>query len=90
MTKQRRTFTPECKHETASLVLDHGCTHIEAARSIESVESASRRWVNHLEQERGVFNLTCKALTPEQQKIKELQSRCLRKAEPQRAAGASC
>ncbi len=45
MTKQRRTFTPEFKHEAACLVLDQGYSHIEAARSLGLVESALRRWV---------------------------------------------
>ncbi|QNL88497.1 Transposase [Pseudomonas putida] len=46
MTKQRRTFTPEFKREAASLVLDQGYSHIDAARSLGLVESALRRWVN--------------------------------------------
>lgn len=43
MTKQRQTFTPEFKREAASLVLDQGYSHIEAARSLGLVESALRR-----------------------------------------------
>ena len=42
MTKQRRTFTPEFKREAASLVLDQGYSHIDAARSLGLVESALR------------------------------------------------
>lgn len=34
MTKQRSTFTPELKHEAASLVLNQGYSHIEPARSL--------------------------------------------------------
>ncbi|MGE8436648.1 MAG: IS3 family transposase [Pseudomonas palmensis] len=75
MTKQRRTFTPEFKREAASLVLDHGYSHIDAARSLGLVESALRRWVNQLQQERGGVTPTSKALTPEQQKIQELEGR---------------
>nr|WP_150777104.1 IS3 family transposase [Pseudomonas fluorescens] len=75
MTKQRRTFTPEFKREAASLVLDQGYSHIEAARSLGLVESALRRWVNQLQQERGGVTPTSKALTPEQQKIQELEAR---------------
>jgi transposase len=54
MTKQRRTFTPELKREAASLVLDQGYSHIEAARSLGLVESALRRWVNQLQQSEAV------------------------------------
>lgn len=75
MTKQRRTFTPEFKREAACLVLDQGYSHIEAARSLGLVESALRRWVNQLQQERGGVTPTSKALTPEQRKIQELEAR---------------
>jgi len=75
MTKQRRTFTPEFKREAACLVLDQGYSHTEAARSLGLVESALRRWVNQLQQERGGVTPTSKALTPEQQKIQELEAR---------------
>ncbi|KWS75370.1 transposase [Pseudomonas amygdali pv. eriobotryae] len=39
------------------------------------VESALRRWVSQLPQERGGVTPTSKALTPEQQKIQELEAR---------------
>ncbi|WP_342624539.1 IS3 family transposase [Pseudomonas alkylphenolica] len=75
MAKQRRSFTPEFKREAASLVLDQGYTHIEAARSLGLVESALRRWVNQFQAERNGVTPTSKALTPEQQKIQELGAR---------------
>lgn len=78
MTKQRRTFTPEFKREAACLVLDQGYSHAEAARSLDLVESALRRWVNQLQQERGGATPASKALTPEQQKIQELEARITR------------
>lgn len=45
MTKQRPPLTPEFKREAASLALDQGYCHIEAAGSLGLVESALRRWV---------------------------------------------
>jgi len=75
MTKQRRTLTPEFKREAASLVLDQGYSHTEAARSLGLDESSLRRWVNQPQQERGGVTPTSKALTPEQQKIQELEAR---------------
>ena len=75
MTKQRRSFTPEFKREAASLVLDQGYSHIEAARSLGLVESALRRWVNQLQAERLGVTPKSKALTPEQQKIQVLEAR---------------
>ncbi|HBO2940826.1 TPA: IS3 family transposase [Pseudomonas aeruginosa] len=75
MTKQRRTFTPEFKREAACLVLDQGYSPIEAARSLGLVESALRRWVSQLQEERNGITPASKALTPEQQKIQELEAR---------------
>ncbi len=75
MTKQRRSFTPEFKREAAGLVLDKGYSHIEAARSLGLVESALRRWVKQLQDERQGVTPKSKALTPEQQKIQELEAR---------------
>ncbi|TFZ34288.1 hypothetical protein EWW49_26040 [Pseudomonas syringae] len=48
MSRQRRTITPEFKREAAGLVLDQGYSHTNAAQSLGLVESALRRWVNHL------------------------------------------
>ena len=77
MIKQHRTFTPEFKCETASLVLDQGYSHNEAARSLGLVKSELCQWgwVTHLQQERGGVTPTSKALTPEQQNIQELEAR---------------
>ncbi len=68
-------LTPEFKREAASLVLDQGYSHIEAARSLGLVESALRRWVKQLQEERLGVTPRSKALTPEQQKIQELEAR---------------
>jgi transposase len=78
MTKQRRTFSAEFKREAAGLVLYQGYSHIEASRSLGVVESALRRWVSQLQQERNGVTPQSKALTPEQQKIQELEARIAR------------
>jgi transposase len=75
MPKQRRSFTPEFKREAASLVLDQGYSHIEADRSLGLVESTLRRWVNQLQEEPNGVTSTSKALTPDQQKVQELEAR---------------
>ncbi len=59
-------------------MLDQGYSHIEASRSLGVVESALRRWVKQLELERGGVTPQSKALTPEQQKIQELEARIAR------------
>ncbi|WP_028110706.1 IS3 family transposase, partial [Ferrimonas futtsuensis] len=75
MTRKRRSFTPEFKLEAASLVLDQGYSVPEASRSLDIGETILRRWVKQLEEERGGTTPTNKALTPEQQKIQELEAR---------------
>ncbi|MDI3789255.1 IS3-like element IS222 family transposase [Pseudomonas aeruginosa] len=75
MSKQRRTFSAEFKREAAALVLDQGYSHIDACRSLGVVDSALRRWVKQLEAERQGVPPKSKALTPEQQKIQELEAR---------------
>ncbi|EPJ7991054.1 IS3 family transposase [Pseudomonas aeruginosa] len=75
MSKQRRTFSAEFKREVAALVLDQGYSHIDACRSLGVVDSALRRWVKQLEAERQGVTPKSKALTPEQQKIQELEAR---------------
>lgn len=75
MTRQRRSFSAEFKLEAACLVLDQGYSIPEACRSLSIGETVLRRWVKQLEQERGGNTPTTKALTPEQQKIQELEAR---------------
>lgn len=50
-------------------------SHIDACRSLGVVDSALRRWVKQLEAERQGVTPKSKALTPEQQKIQELEAR---------------
>ncbi|KPX02055.1 ISPsy24, transposase orfA [Pseudomonas syringae pv. cunninghamiae] len=78
MTKQRRTFSAEFKREAVGVVLDQDYSHIEASRSLGVGESALRRWVDQVQQERTGVTPQSKALTPEQQKIQELEARIAR------------
>ncbi len=75
MKRQRRTFSTEFKHETASLVLDQGYSIPEASRSLDVGETALRRWVQQLKLERGGGTPVSKALTVEQKRIQELEAR---------------
>ncbi|EYU15094.1 transposase [Photorhabdus aegyptia] len=75
MTRQRRTFSTEFKRDAVSLVLDQGYRLAEAVKSLGVGESVLRRWVEQLEQERGGVTPKAKALTPEQQRIQELEAR---------------
>lgn len=79
MTKrQRRTFSTEFKMDAASLVLDQGYSILEAARSLDVGETVLRRWVDQIKIERSGTTPKAKALTPEQQKIQELEARISR------------
>lgn len=75
MAKQRRSFSAEFKLEAASLVLDQDYSFSEASRSLNIGETVLRRWVKQLEDERNGTTPSSKALTPEQQKIQELEAR---------------
>jgi len=67
-------FSPELKQEAASLVLDQGYTIPQASVSLGIGESAIRRWVNRLAEERDGVTPRGKALTPEQRRIQELEA----------------
>ena len=74
MTKQRRIFSAEFKREAADLVLKQNYTFIETSPSLGIGESALRRWVSPLQQERTGVTPQSKALTPEEKKIQELEA----------------
>ena len=75
MANQHRSFSAEFKLEAASLVLDQDYSFSEASRSLNIGETVLRRWVKQLEDERNGTTPSSKALTPEQQKIQELEAR---------------
>jgi transposase len=75
MKRQRRSFSTEFKHEAACLVLDQGYSITDACRSLGVGSTALRRWVQQLQDERGGATPKSKALTPEQQRIQELEAR---------------
>lgn len=75
MSKQRRTFSPEFKQQAAALVLDQGYRHMEASRSAGVGETVPRRWVHQLQMERQGVTSQGKAITPDQQRIQELEAR---------------
>ena len=72
----RRSFSPEFKHETASLGLDQDYTIGQACQAVGVGPTAMRRWVEQLRSERGGHTpSTSAALTPEHQRIQELEAR---------------
>ena len=75
MSKQRRTFSPEFKQQVACLVLDQGYSHTEASRSVGIGKSLLRHWLQQLQLERQGITPQSKAMTPDQQRIQELEAR---------------
>ncbi|MDI3326897.1 IS3 family transposase [Pontibacterium granulatum] len=78
MARQRRSFSIEFKREAASLVLDQGYSLAEAGRAVDVGTNTLARWVKQLQQERSGETPSSKALTPEQQRIQELEARVRR------------
>ena len=75
MARKRRSFSTEFKREAAGLILDQGYSVAQAARAVDGGETPLRRWIDQLRAERGGVTPKSKALTPEQQRIQELESR---------------
>ncbi|RQT60390.1 transposase [Burkholderia cepacia] len=71
--KRRRTFSPEFKQQAACLVLDQSYSHMETSRSGGVGETVLRRWVRRLQMERQGVTPQGKAITPDRQRIPELE-----------------
>ena len=73
---KRRSFTPEFKRESASLVLDQQYTIKEACESMGVGETGMRHWVKQLRTERnGLTPQGSRALTEDHQRIQFLEAR---------------
>lgn len=76
---KKRLFSQEFKRESASLVVDKGYSVTEACTAVGVSDSAMRKWVRQLREERGgTTPIGSKALTPEHQRIQELEARIRR------------
>ena len=76
MKRERRSFSKEFKHEAANLVVSEGYSIPEACRAMGVGKTAMRRWVEQLQGEHHGVTPKSQALTPDQQRIQELDS-CL-------------
>ena len=77
-TRKRRSFTAEFRLEAAQLVVDKGYTIREAASAMNIGHSSMDRWVSQLRKERNGETPKASAMTPEQQRIKELEKQLRR------------
>ena len=76
---KKRTFPIEFKIESASLVVDKGYSTSEACKAVGVSDSAMRKWVKQLKEERGGLTPQgSKALTPEHQRIQALEAKIRR------------
>ena len=73
MTKKRREFSKEFKQEAVALVVEQGYSLAEAGRSLGVRENLIGRWKRQLEVEQGDAFPGRGKLTPEQQRIRELE-----------------
>ena len=74
--RKRRSFTPEFKRESASLILDQQYTIKEACEAMGVGETGMRHWVKQLRDERnGLTPQGSRALTEDHQRIQVLEAR---------------
>lgn len=76
--EKKRVFSSEFKYEAAQLVLSENYSILEAARAMTIGKSTLSKWVNQVraEQDNGIHSKT--AISPEQQRIRELEKRIKR------------
>ena len=73
--KKRRSFSREFKREAVGMMLDQGFSYREVCRQLDLGETGLLRWVEQLQFERDGGVPKSEALTDEQKKIQELESR---------------
>ncbi|BCV26901.1 transposase [Shewanella algae] len=78
MKNTRPTFSAEFKLEAAQLVTKQGYSVAEAAIAMGVSNSAMRKWVKQLQQELQGDSPKGSPLTPEQQRIRELEKKLRR------------
>ena len=76
--KKRRNYTPEFRLESAQLVVDQNYGIKEAAEAVGVGYSTMDKWVRQLRSERQGVTPKQTAMTPEQQRIKELEKKLRR------------
>ena len=70
----RRNFDPEYKLQVVMMIREQGRTVHEVCKELKLTDSAVRRWLVQFDNERAGRPGTGKPLTPEQQRIRELEA----------------
>ena len=78
MTNKKRVFSTEFTLESAQLVVDQNYSIKDAAEAVGVGKSTLECWVRQLRKERQGKTPTGTALTPDQQRIKELEKQLKR------------
>ena len=74
MKKQRRAIDPNFKLEVVRMVKEQGLSVRHVSQSVDVGETAIRRWVNQVQAERSGQSGIGNPLTPEQQRIRQLEN----------------
>lgn len=76
MKRARRFFSPEFKAEAVKFIKERGYSITQASRELDIGETALRRWISQVEAENQGYVLpSSKPISPEQQRIYELEKR---------------
>ena len=73
MSRNRRTFDAAFKLQVAQMIREQGLSVGQVCRDQDLVDSAVRRWLAQYDAEQAGQAGTGKPLTPEQQRIRELE-----------------
>jgi transposase len=76
--RTRPTFSPEFRHEAALLVVEKGYTIREAAEAMGVGQSTMDKWVKQLRAAPSGKAVKGAPVTPEQQRIRELEKKIKR------------
>jgi len=74
MSRERRAYSTEFKLDAVRLITEQGYTVIQVGRALDICETVIRRWFNQYKKEQYGITPQNKALTPEQQRIQELEA----------------
>ena len=81
MRRHRRTFSAEFKSEAVKLITERGYSITQACKELNIGETALRRWVSQVQAEcQGYVLPGSKPISPEQQRIRDLES-CIKALE---------
>ncbi|EPX1707606.1 IS3 family transposase [Escherichia coli] len=76
--KTKRTFTPEFRLECAQLIVDKGYSYRQASEAMNVGSTTLESWVRQLRRERQGITPSATPITPDQQRIRELEKQVRR------------